>query len=300
MNIFTLTLNPAFDIHAYTDVFTAEAENLITITSKDSGGKGVNISTALDNSNVKNTSIIVLGEDNSDEFIKNLSLSDPLLFYKKGRIRENLTIHTKTKETRISYEGFTLSDDIFEEILSTVKINENDIFTFTGSVPKGISKNSIIKFLKSLKNYGARLVIDSKSITLSDLYSLSPWLIKPNEEEISAYFNEEIHTLDQAAEYALTMHNKGIENVIISLGEKGAVLATDGNHYKVVPPKISVKSTVGAGDSSIAGFIYAKTKCFSNLEKLKFAVSFGSAACKTAGTTPPKFSDITEIYNAIK
>lgn len=298
--IYTITLNPAFDIHAYTKKLVIDSENCIELISKDAGGKGVNISSALDSANIENKAFIVLGKENSTEFKANLNLKNTYFIEVDGRIRENLTIHTDNKETRISYKGFHLTDNILNEIRNILDIKTNDIVTFTGSIPEGITKKATIDFLLELKKCGANLVIDSKSITLQDLYLIQPWLIKPNEEEISAYFGENINETTKAMEYAIKIKDRGIDNVIISMGSKGAVLASSEGEFLLTPPLINAVSTIGAGDSMVAGFIYGESKKLKKIESFKYGISFGTAACLTQGTNPPSFEDIQSIFNQIK
>lgn len=294
--ITTLTLSPAFDVHVNIGEFKLECENLAESVTRDIGGKGINISNALHKNGIENEAIVLLGEENSAEFIAGLDKAG--LNYKllttQGRIRENITIHpNEGKETRLSFKGFACGEDILGEVLKMVKGSE--IVTFTGSLPQGISAASAEKFLLALKDCGVKIVIDSKSISLDMLFNIKPWLIKPNEEEIKEYFgavNEE-----EIIEKALFLNSKGIENVMVSLGGKGAILVNDGKVYRAYVPELEVVSTIGAGDSSIAGFISGTGGA---KEKLKRAVSFGSAACLTAGTNPPKEKDIKEIYEQVK
>ena len=95
MRIYTLTLNPAYDIHATTAHFLPCRENLANVTSRDAGGKGVNISRALHSGGTENTAVIVLGKENGGEFKESLASFglNCLYFEKEGRIRENLTLH---------------------------------------------------------------------------------------------------------------------------------------------------------------------------------------------------------------
>lgn len=298
--VYTITLNPAFDVHAYTEKVIIDSENSIELISKDAGGKGVNISTALDSASIENKALIILGKENSSEFKAHLNLKNTLFIEVDGRIRENLTIHTDNKETRISYKGFHLNDNILNEIRNLLDIKANDIVTFTGSIPDGITKEATIDFLLELKKCGARLVIDSKSITMDELYLIQPWLIKPNEEEISAYFDKNINELTKAMECAIKIKEKGIDNVIISMGSKGAILASNQGEYSVTPPLIKAVSTIGAGDSMIAGFIYGESKELQKIDSFKYGISFGTAACLTQGTNPPSFDEIQSIFNQIK
>lgn len=298
--IYTITLNPAFDVHGYIKELKIDSENYIDLISKDTGGKGVNISAALDSAYVKNTALIILGNENAAEFKSLLKLNRTIFIETKGRIRENLTIHTDKKETRISYKGFKISDNIYDKIFNTISIRENDIVTFTGSIPDGITKKATIDFILKVKGLGAKLIIDSKSLLMDDLYLIKPWLIKPNEEEISAYFNTNVDNTSKAMEYALKIREKGIENVIISLGAKGAVMSSESGEFLLTPPRIKPVSTIGAGDSMIAGFIFGVVKGYSKKDSFKYGVAFGTAACLTEGTNPPLSEQIQDIYSKIK
>ena len=105
--IYTLTLNPSFDIHAYTEEFRPFEENLVIVQSKQSGGKGVNLSRALNCAGVPNLAVVLLGKENAQPFKDGLRGMNCLFLETAGQIRENLTIHCANgAETRISYPGF--------------------------------------------------------------------------------------------------------------------------------------------------------------------------------------------------
>ena len=303
MKIYTITLNPAYDIHAYTKHFEPFHENLADVLSREAGGKGVNISRALTKNGTPNIALVVLGKDNSADFKSALADAGMtcIFFEKEGRIRENLTLHTSdSDETRISFSGFSSDESILEEIEGKIDADDSTVVTFTGRVPKGVSMKAVKAFLGRLKDKGARIVIDSRSFSLDDIFEVKPWLIKPNQEEISEYFSEDISTVEQSAEKAKVLAARGIDNVMISLGSLGALLFCDGRLYTAKPPKIEALSTIGAGDSSIAGFIsaFADGKCAD--ECLRSAVAYGSAACLTEGSMPPEKEDIERIYSQVE
>ena len=300
MRIYTLTLNPAYDIHAWTEEFLPQHENLAHITSREAGGKGVNISRALTAGGTPNTALIVLGKDNAEEFREDLARNGLNCHYfeKPGRIRENLTLHCqKTGETRISFSGFSVDETILTDVEAAISADDDTIVTYTGRTPVGIPADAVKAFLRRLQSKGVKLVIDSKSFTLEDLFELKPWLIKPNQEEISAYFGCEIQTPEQAKEAAHRLYEKGIANAMISLGGDGALLACSEGIFAADAPKITPVSTIGAGDSSIAGFLAASAKGAGPLECLKTAVAYGSAACLTEGTQPPAPATIVKFLN---
>ena len=300
MKIITLTLSPAFDLHCTAKDFSAGHENLVRTVRREAGGKGVNISRALQANGTDSLCLVLLGSENGDEF-KNILLSDRLNICDltvSGSIRENITVHTdRGEETRISFDGFETDPSILKKITQHLeKIELCDTFvTFTGRAPKGISIELIKGFLKELQGRGARIVIDSRSFSLDDLIDCSPYLIKPNEEEISAYMGRTVSTLSDAATAAKEIQHKGVENVIITLGEKGAVLACRSGIFTATAPKINALSTIGAGDSTIAGFLSAISEGLDEIAALKRAVAYGSAACLTEGTQPPRKDDIERI-----
>lgn len=284
--IYTLTLNPAFDIHAQTGEFLPFHENLAHITSREAGGKGVNLSRGLSAAGVANRAVILLGRENGAEFRKALNGLDCQFIETEGRIRENLTIHsTNQPETRISFPGFQASG----ALLDGIAVEPGSIITVTGRTAVPVADVKV--FLKGLD---AKIVIDSRSFSLEDLYDVQPWLVKPNQEELQAYLGD-IAPLDAAKKMA----EHGIENVMISLGGDGAILYHQGKAYHAAAPKITPVSTVGAGDSMIAGFLTAFSRGRTPAECLATAVAFGSAACLTEGTQPPDMKAVENFLHEI-
>ena len=301
MKIITITLNPAFDVHCSAEHFEACHENLATITEREAGGKGVNISRALTMNGVDNLALLAVGDANGADFCRELD-KDGMTYEAielKGRIRENITIHTKdAPETRLSFTGFATDESLlekFEEKLLPM-LESGDLVTFTGSVPSGISMAAVKGFIANIKNTGAKVVIDSRSFKKDDLIETKPWLIKPNEEEIAVYLGREIDSFESVMDGAMALYESGIENVMISLGSKGALLVCADGAFIAHPPKIKAISTIGAGDSSIGGFLAAAAAGKRSDEMIKTAVSFGSAACMSAGTRPPVPADVAKIY----
>ncbi len=296
IKITTLTLNPAYDVHANIGAFVPCRENIADSVSRDIGGKGLNISRALNENGIANTAILILGSDNSEDFKKALAAEelDCRIIECKGRIRENITVHpSDTVETRLSFKGFSCDDTLLSEVEKYIP--DDGIITFTGSLPEGISAKAAEEFLLRLNEKGLKLVIDSKSVTLDMLRRIKPWLIKPNSEEIEAYFGGKMDE-DELYKKALELNRDGIENVMISLGGDGAVLACDSKIYRAYAPKINVVSTIGAGDSSIAGFIAENG---TPETRLKNAIAYGSAACLREGTNPPLGDDIEAIRKKV-
>lgn len=301
--IFTLTLCPAFDVHLSLDEFLPERENLAALGAEDAGGKGVNISRALYSMGMASVAVIALGEASAERYLGALGLEGEMLRTLRvpGRIRENITLHpARGRETRVSLPGFSAPPSFLSQVASCLSdLKAGDVLTVTGRNPEGVCMEEMKQMLREEMARGVRLVIDSRSFSLSDLCDLRPRLIKPNEEEIAAYTGREVRTLADAASEAEALRRAGIENVMISLGALGSVLACPTGVYTCAAPRLSPVSTVGAGDSSIAGFLYAEGQGLPAPQCLRHAVAFGSAACLTEGTEPPARKDIERFLAQI-
>ena len=305
MKIVTLTLNPAFDVHCYVENFQPFHENLAQVTANEAGGKGVNISRALRANGVESIALIVLGAENGDRFRRQL-LADGISFREiatAGRIRENVTLHTNNApETRISFAGFTASDALIDQVESELYslLEHGDVLTVTGRNPEGVRVERVKTMLNGLRQKGVKIVLDSRSFGKQDVTDVRPWLIKPNEEEIKAYTNIDVKDFSSAKQAAEALRATGIENVMISLGAKGAILCCGQGCYAVRAPKITALSTVGAGDSSIGGFCATAKAGLQHPDLLRHAVAYGSAACMTEGTRPPRPEDVAAILEKLE
>ena len=303
MEIITLTLSPAFDIHCRASAFQPYHENIVEVTARDAGGKGVNISRALARFGRSNTAVLALGKENGDEFCRMLDgeLDALTKIWCDGRIRENITLHEDGRgETRISFGGFPIDGAALRRVRDALSsCGDGSIVTLTGSIPSGVPMEDVLALLGECKARGAKIVIDSRSVSLSELLSFSPWLIKPNQDEISAYTGEKIETAEDAARIAKELCASGIRNVMVSLGSLGAVLASAGNAFYARASHVNAVSTIGAGDSSIAGFLDGYASGAEIHACLARAVAFGSAACLREGTQPPLPSDVARLLSEI-
>lgn len=300
MKIITLTLNPAFDMHCYVEQFRPFHENVADVTSFEAGGKGVNISRALACNGIENLAVVVVGDENSADFVKMLQKDgiQSVIVETNGRIRENITLHSGCglDETRISFHGFTCDSGILEKIADEVgEVDADTIITFTGSIPKGISVGDVKKFLSVFKKKGAKIVVDSRSFTFKDLAEFKPWFVKPNKDEAEQYLGCEIQSQTDGVQAAKKFYDLGIENVLLSLGKDGATLVSEDVILTAKTPTVEVLSTIGAGDSMIAGFVGAYAQGMAKMECLKTAVAYGTAACMQSGTRPPKQEDVAMV-----
>lgn len=301
--IYTVTLNPAFDLHYRMAHFEAQKENYVESILCDAGGKGINISRALKVNGTDSTAFVILGDENGASFEAQLK-RDGLHYHPvrtAGRIRENITLHpADSKETRISLDTFHVEPDILhglEETLLEV-CRPGDLLAFAGRNPKGLDKADVIAFLRRLIAEGVRVIVDSNSFTPEDLTKIHPWLIKPNEQEIVSFLGMPVKNAGDAAKAAAELVRRGVaEEVMISMGGDGAVWSDGKDSLILSVPKLEHPvSTIGAGDSTLAGVLHATAQGLDRKTILRTAVSFGTAACMTEGTLPPKPEDVKAVF----
>ena len=285
MKIVTMTLNPAFDLHCMADKFVTGHENTARILDYGAGGKGVNISKVLNLCGVENICFAVLGEENEKKFVEMLSA--------EGVSLRALTVAGRIRE-KIADIVIMASEKVCEK-----EISAGDAVTLTGSLPEGLAVSEVKEFLAECASRGAKVVVDSRSFSLEDLIDLKPWLIKPNEEEISHYLGREVTDFSDILWEAKELHYRGIANVMISLGARGAMLSCDDGVFVATPPSVKAVSTIGAGDSMVGGFLSAIKLGKPSKEALRYAVACGTAACLTEGTRPPVLRDVDTIRQQV-
>ena len=140
--------------------------------------------------------------------------------------------------------------------------------------------------------------MDSNSFTPEDLTQIHPWLIKPNEQEIVSFLGMPVENAQDAARAAGELVRRGVaEEVMISLGGDGAVWSDGQDSLMLSVPKLAHPvSTIGAGDSTLAGVLHATARGLDRETVLRTAVSFGTAACMTEGTLPPRPEDVAAVF----
>lgn len=301
LKIITLTINPAIDAHIRLDELIEDADNLGVIERRDRGGKGVNVSRALLSLGVESLTLVAVGRENGKQFVSGLKSEGLTVEYclVDGAVRENINIHTKTSDTVIATAGPVLNESDISDIKGKLlaRLDSPAIVVFSGRISQGTSKDGVINMLLAAKERGALLILDSKSISASDITRLSPLMIKPNIEEAEALLGKKIDNPKEAAKELATL---GAEYVLLTMGKDGLIL-TDGKtavSYPSIPTE--VKSTVGAGDSTVASFIYSYILGLSLSDAARHATVVSAAACMTEGTLPPEPCEINRLFEQTK
>lgn len=291
--IYTLTLNPALDYDVYLDKLEAGSLNLSKQINLRVGGKGINVSMMLKNLGLDNLAIGFCSGFTGKYIIEKLNEMklDNKFIEIPGITRINVKINDNDNETEIAGISDDFDEKYLELIYSEVKnFIENDILILSGSIPKGLPNDVYKKIAKRTK---AKTVLDTRgNLILDNIYNNI--LVKPNIHELEQMFGEKITDDDTIVRLARKLIDKGVQNVLVSMGSSGAILINSNNVLKAKTPKGQYINAVGSGDSSVAGFVFSYINNYSDIEKLKLAVSCGSATAYSYG-----IADKQKVYSLI-
>ena len=303
--IYTITFNPSLDYVVSVEDFQTEKVNRTTSEFVFPGGKGINVSMVLSELGVENTALGFVAGFTGVELEKQLKEKGAITDFvtvKDGNTRINVKLcSTVSKEvaeeneledtvqadveTEINGAGPVVSEEELQCLLDKLAgLGEEDIVVISGSVSKGISQSVYADIVKLCNERNIKVVVDAASSLLWNTLEYEPFLIKPNKDELEDIFYRDIFSKEEVVFYAKELQNRGAKNVLVSLGEEGAVLAAEnGEVYEMEAPQGEVLNSVGAGDSMVAGFLagYLETNDFE--KALKLGVYAGSATAFSYG-----------------
>ena len=281
--IYTLTLNPAVDYYITVDGFKPGVVNRTKGEKINFGGKGINVSIVAKELGLKSTCMGFVGGFTGEALENHLKQKSIDCDFVK--IDGNTRINVKLNDTDINSAGPNITDGELQQLYKKLdNLKSGDFLVLSGSVPKTLPQDVYETILERLKNKGIEFVVDAEKDLLLNTLKYKPFLIKPNHHELGQIFGVEINDFDTALTYAKKLVDMGAKNVMVTLGELGAVLVCEnGETYIQAAPKGNVISAVGAGDSAIAAFV-AEYLCDKEYhECLKTSVAAGSATAFSDG-----------------
>lgn len=279
--IYTVTLNPSLDYIMHLDSLKINTMNRSNKEEVYPGGKGINVSIVLDILNVPNKALGFMAGFTGHEIerlVHQYGVESDFITLDRGTSRINVKL-SETFETDINGVGPQVTPQDLRELLEKLEpLKDGDFLVLAGSIPNGISEDIYKKIMKSLADKKIYFIVDTTKEPLLSTLKYKPFLVKPNRYELAETFGVELKNETDIVLYGQKLQELGAQNVLISLGENGAILLTsDGDIINAPVLKGDVMNSVGAGDSMVAGFIagYTKTKDFA--KALKLGVAAGSA-----------------------
>jgi 1-phosphofructokinase len=284
--IYTLTLNPAVDYILRIPALTEGATNRATSATVRFGGKGINVSLVLRELGEETTALGFAagftGEALETELNRFGVLTD-FVRLSEGMTRINVKLGTHAAETEINAPGPAVPAEALEALLDKLdRLGEGDTLVLAGSVPPSLPRDLYGRILKRLDDRGIRFVVDAEGETLTATLPFRPFLIKPNRAELEALVGHPLPTEEALKSAAFSLCEAGARNVLISLGGDGALLLDEyGGLHAAPAANIRPVSTVGAGDSMVAGFLAGVSHGYDYA--LKLGIAAGGATASVEG-----------------
>ncbi|RBO93595.1 1-phosphofructokinase family hexose kinase [Nocardia puris] len=294
--IVTLTANPSIDrTVTLSEPLRRGAVHRATTVSTHPGGKGVNVSRVVAAAGA--ATVAVLPGNAGDPLPRALTDAgiDHRLVPSDGPVRVNLTLaELDGTTTKINEPGATLDAERLDELAATLETlaGTAEWVVLSGSLPPGVDPAWYVSLVRRLR--GTRVAVDTSDAPLramaGEFDRAAPDLLKPNAEELAQLTGGDPHALEDpaaAARAALALVSRGVGAVLATLGGAGAVLADAHGAWYATAPAITPRSTVGAGDSALAGYLLADLAGAGPADRLRHAVAYGSAAAALPGTELP-------------
>lgn len=306
--IVTLTANPSIDVTLDVPTFTIDEVNRASDKSKDPAGKGINVSRALSKNGVATVAVFPADSINGawiDGKLAEISvntITSPIA----NEIRQNITIvDDQGHTTKINEVGPVISEherELLTSEIESVLASKPTWLVMGGSLPRGLDGSYYVELAERAHAHGVHVAIDTSGEALRTVaHAGVADLLKPNHEELEELAGRPLPTVEDVTDYARSILRNAEAAILVSLGEHGAILVTSEHTVWANHAPVDADSTVGAGDSSLAGYLSADLRTKSNYsdlrdaltEKVSTAVAWGAAAVQLPGTTVPGPNDIT-------
>ncbi|MGV0994116.1 MAG: 1-phosphofructokinase family hexose kinase [Mycobacterium sp.] len=302
--IVTVTPNPGIDrTVTLSGELVRGAVHRATHTSSEPGGKGVNVARALTLAGLDTVAVLPAGDN--DPFLTALR-SQRVRFHAvpiAGNVRTNLAItENDGTTTKVNEPGAVLSAAEAAELADAVaeRAQFAQWVVLSGSLPPGLPVSWYSEMVALLRPYGCKVAVDTSDEPLAALAAgldlAAPDLVKPNSEELAGLAGVTAESLETALAHgdpgpvvsaARRLLDRGVGTVLATLGAAGAVLVDGTGAWLATPPPVKPRSTVGAGDSALAGYVRADVGGAAAPARLQMAVAYGSAAAALPGSALP-------------
>jgi len=304
--IVTVTLNPAIDKTINIDNFMEGKVNRVSGARIDIGGKGINASKVINKLGGKSIVLGFVAGKNGDTIIEYLNDNGIQhdLIKTKGETRTNIKIVDKIKGlvTDINEKGQSIRKDEVRKLKERIlnNLSKEDIIVFSGSVPPGVKNNIYKELIELSKSKGAKTILDADGQLLVEGIKAKPYLIKPNIHELEKAFSRNLNDNISIVNLAKEIVNGGVENVYISMGEKGSIFVNKDTEVFIDALDVEVKNTVGAGDALVASVAFALEKGYDLKKALKLSTAAATLSVMSEGTQIGNIKDIEKLENKVK
>ena len=304
--IYTVTLNPALDKTVEIPGMALDTVNRITSMRTDPGGKGINVSKVIAKLGGESCAVGILGGESGRTLLAALEREGLRTHFRfvEGQTRTNLKIIDRALHTNtdINEPGLTVSpadlDALLRDLLGMV--HEGDIVVLAGSLPQGAPQDTYRVWTAACREKGARVCLDADGVLLAEGLKAAPYLIKPNEDELSRLVGHRLTDMDELIAEGRRLLKGGVTRVVISLGEHGALYLRGNEVLYAEGLSVPVGSTVGAGDSVVAALAYADSLGMSDEDAVRLSTATGAANVMCSGTQPAEREAVEKLLPQVK
>ncbi|HSN07860.1 MAG TPA: hexose kinase [Hanamia sp.] len=304
--IVTITFNPAIDKSTTISTLIPEKKLKCSPPVFEPGGGGINVARAIKKLGGNATAIYLAG-GYSGKFLTQLLEEErinSIVIETAHHSRENLIVLdiSSNLQYRFGMPGPVTNENEWRQVLEEIeKMNDVRFIVASGSLPTGVPKDIFARIADISKRKKAKFIVDTSGEALKDAVDEGVYLLKPNLSELSSLAGKEELNGNEVEEFAKSLIAKGkCEVIVVSLGATGALLVTKDIIHHIIPPPVKKNSTVGAGDSMLAGIVLSLSENKSLLEAAQYGVACGTAASMTYGTQLCRLSDAEKLYAEIR
>ncbi len=304
--IVTVTLNPVLDKTLWVKDFTPGKTFQVERSESVAGGKGVNVSRALKTLGLGSLATGIMASGGSEPYI-DLMEKDSIqhdFISVHGSLRTNITIisNTISGETHLRDRGPSLKNSILTDMeikLQKLSMRHN-YFVFSGSLPEGLSDNTYNRLINTVTKTGKVAIFDASGVPFKEGLKAKPFFIKPNAPEVRDALGFFPETREELMAAIQSFVHLGIENIMITLGEKGLFFFQGKNilHARVdIPHPLN---TVGSGDASLAGGLIGIVGDFETEETARLACAMGGANTFVSGACVFNIEDVDKLFDRVE
>ncbi len=304
--VITVTLNPALDKTVILPFFAVGKVNRIAKMRIDPGGKGINVSKAIQSLGGQSLAMGILGGEPGwyiKKALDEMGIENDFLLVSEPT-RTNLKIIDPELHTNTDINEPGLPADkknincIFDRLKE--KVLPGDIVVLAGKAPPGVEDSIFAQWIEQLHILGAKVYMDADGPLLFHGVTARPEMIKPNDEEFSRMMGRSFRSIDEIAAAAQELLCRGIEKVVVSLGEKGALFIRQGSAVYAKGLKVPVKSTVGAGDTTMAALVLGDARGDPWEKTIPFALAAGAASVMCEGTEAVSLEAVEALIEQVQ
>jgi len=303
--ILTITLNPCIDKSTRVDELKPEAKLRCTEVVNEPGGGGINVSKALLRLGTDTYALLPAGGHNGN-MLRGLLREEKIPFHAVDtsvETRENWIVKEENKnlQFRFTFPGREVEEKAIVQMIDFIRTFTPSFVVASGSLPPGLPAHFYGLIVKTANNVGAKCIVDTSGPALQALKDRKAYLLKPNIGELSKMLevdNLKKEEVPEAAKQAIT--DGYAEMLAVSMGADGAWLVTANEQHYCKAPVVERKSTVGAGDSMVAGIAYMLERERPLEEVIRFGVACGSAATMNEGTQLFKADDVQRLFDQLQ